>query len=88
MIDNLQKEDLRKSVLQFLTNRQPTAHPVSAIRRTVAREVDFNPQPQEIEAALAVLKDKGLVAMETEPLGSTRYWRATGEGVLHVERGE
>lgn len=82
-----QKEDLRHAVLEFLTTRHPTASPARAIRRTVAREVDWDVEAPEIEAACEMLQGLGLACFVWGELGNTRFWKATSDGVLAVERG-
>ncbi len=83
-----QKEDLRHAVLEFLTLRHPTASPARAIRRTIAREVDWNVAEEEVNAALELLEGLGLVRHELDNLGATKYWQATSAGVLAQERNE
>ena len=82
-----QKQDLRHVCLEFLAMRHPTAHGARAVRRTVARELDFAIAEDEVTGILEFLHQLGLVRVELDPLGSTKYFAATPAGVLAHERG-
>lgn len=84
-----QKEDLRHVVLEILVIREGTALTAHRICRIAANEVDFEPTDEDVVIVLKFLNalDPKLVAMESDPLGSTIYWQATPAGVLAQERG-
>jgi len=82
-----EKETLRKVALEALVSRHPAALNLSMITRRVAAEVDFALTSDDVEGALAFLEGGKFVQTSTESLGSTQYYAATTEGVLHVERG-
>jgi hypothetical protein len=86
MLTAEEKEDLRKVALNVLASRHPTAWPVPGIRRRCETELAFTVTNEDVTAALELLQGLGFVAHETESLGSTKYWHATAEGVLHIER--
>lgn len=77
---------LRHAALEVLVSRHPTALSLAGIRRRLARELDFTCSDDELTGALVLLKDLGLVKAEPDPLGSLLYYRATGAGLLAVER--
>jgi hypothetical protein len=80
------KEILRHALLEELVARHPV--PVSArgllgkMAVTVAGRVTL----EDVLSALALLQDAELVAAIPDDLGPTPWWRATGAGVLRVER--
>lgn len=82
-----QKEDLRHAVLDVVALRHPAALTLRAIRRHVAVEIGFQVEEPDVEAAAELLVGLGQFAVEPDPLGSTRYYRATPAGVLAQERG-
>jgi len=79
---------VRHAVIECLAARHPAALTVPGILRRVRVELDFSLDEREVDGALALLFDKGLVTFETDHLGGSKYWRATAEGVLYVERGQ
>lgn len=89
MLTNAQKAELRYAVLEVLATRAGIALDVSQIIRRLdsGKFVDFPLAAEDILAALALLGSLKLAEVHVDPLGSTEYWRATGKGVLHHERG-
>jgi hypothetical protein len=81
------KAVLRHVVLECLVNRHPAALPVAGIVRRVKTEVDFGFDQDEVVSALELLEGKGLVKWQFDELGGGKWWSATAEGVLAVERG-
>lgn len=78
---------LRRAVLEALSVRHPAALPAPSIRRRAAMQVDFPFSEGETESALVVLSDLGFVRSQYDSLGSVRYWSATAQGLLEIERG-
>lgn len=81
-----EKELLRQTVLEILAARHPAALPLKGIARRLATELGADPDPADVESALAYLQDLGLVAHTVDDLGSTRWYRATTAGIQQVER--
>lgn len=83
-----QKEELRQAVLQAAVIRAPAALTVRQLARAVKKELPFLFEESDAEAACELLRGltPALFEFTTEALGSTKYWRATSAGVLHVER--
>ncbi len=79
-------EDLRHLALEALVLRYRDRLPLRALRRVVESESAFSFDEAQLVAALEFLRDLGHVRVEIDPLGSTRYWQATAQGVLHWER--
>lgn len=83
-----QKEDLRHEVRTALAIRHPAALTPRQLMRMVKKELDFLFEEPDVIAALELLR--GLSPAETDftadPLGTTKYWRATSAGVLAHER--
>ena len=82
-----QKEELRHAALAALAVRAPAALAPRQLVSAVKREVPFLFEEADLVAACEVLKGLGLAESVTDELGSTQYWRATANGVLHTERG-
>jgi hypothetical protein len=82
-----QREQLRHVLLEALVVRAPAAYPLRALRRAIAHDVPFPCGDADLEAALQFRVDAGHLAVRYDDAGSTRYWRATAEGVLAHERG-
>lgn len=80
-------EDIRHATIEALAARHPTPLTAAALARRLGRELDTAVTPPAVESALAVLRDKGLVSAIPDELGSTKWWSATADGVLFVERG-
>lgn len=87
MITPDDKEDLRHMALEFLAVRSTGAFNLRQIRRGVEREAAFKFTDEELVGALQLLLGLKLVSQTPDTLGSTLYWQATSEGVLHYERG-
>lgn len=87
-MESEQKESLRREVLQCLAVRHPLAFTSSNVTERIRRRrlLDFSFIEEDVAQALALLQDLGLVSSEADPLGSTRYHKATGKGVLEAER--
>ena len=83
-----QNELLRHSVIEYLVLRRPAAFSADSIARLIRvnQMIDFEATADQCGRELVLLKDLGLVEEITDPLGSTRYHRATGKGVLETER--
>ena len=77
-------EELRRAVLAHLATRFPVAQSASTIAHRLARE--FVTTTPDVETACQFLADLHLLEIVTEPLGSTKYYKATSQGVLHHER--
>lgn len=86
-LNNSQKEDLRHAVLEVVVVRFPTALPVRAIRRHVAKEVGFAVDDDVVQAAAEFHVGLGNFTGANDPLGSSKYYTATPTGVLAFERG-
>lgn len=80
------KEEARHGALAFLAERPAVSHSVAAIRRGVNREGGDFSEP-EIREAAELLAGLELAEVTPDPLGSTRYYKATAAGVLAHERG-
>lgn len=87
--DHKRGEQVRKACLEVLATRPGAALSADAVRRRVeiAQMVDLPVEEREIDQALEFLKARGLVASRWDALGATTYWEATGDGILHHERG-
>ena len=83
-----QKEELRHAVLQALVIRAPAALTVRQVTRAAKKDLAFLFEESDAEGACELLRglDPALVDFRVDGLGSTKYWRATSAGVLHVER--
>lgn len=89
MIDNAQKEELRRAVLEVLATREGNALNLAGIRRRIeqGQMVDFKFIDEVLNAALVFLEGLKLVSLQHDGLGATKYWQATSNGVLAHERG-
>lgn len=87
-LDKHQSEELRRVCLEVLAERQGTALTDDAIRRRlVIREMlDWSATNDQVTTALKFLEDLSFVKSRPDPLGSTVYWEATSDGILHFER--
>lgn len=83
------KSQLRRAILRHLYAHQATApHPISAIAIHI-REARLSPTPfteQDIAENLHMLQGLGLVQDQLDPLGATRSWQLTSNGILFHER--
>jgi len=84
-----QNEELRHVVLEVLSVRHPTAHPLHAVRRRIDKDhlIEFAFGDDALTAALHFLTGLGLVIVNIDGLGSTSHYSATALGVLAHERG-
>lgn len=87
-LSNDQKEELRHATLEEVAARAPAALSPRQIQRAVKRALPFLFEEADVTAALELLKGlpQPLVIDTRDELGGTRYWAATSEGVLFVER--
>jgi hypothetical protein len=81
-----QKQDLRHATLAALAIRAPAALTVRQLHRAVKKDMDFLFEETDVLAALEIIKGLKFAEDTVDELGTTRYWRATAEGVLHHER--
>lgn len=89
-LTNAEREELRHAVLEILAERFPVALPVAGVRRWAAREVAFPFTDDDITAALEFWRNDGAdpkATFDFDSAGSSRWWRITQAGLLHVERG-
>lgn len=85
-MSNEEKELLRHAALECLATRHPAALPLAGVARRVATQVDFVASQAEVQGALELLEGLGLVSSHVDELGSSKWWVATADGVLKVER--
>jgi hypothetical protein len=50
--------------------------------------LDYKPTEESVKSALTVLLDLGLASSVTSPVGSSVYWKCTGQGKIELEREE
>jgi len=83
-----EKETLRHVLLEYLVERIRFFFDAAAIARALPRRgyVDFNIDEACVRDALDLLAEKGLVKSKDDELGSTKFFRATADGVLAEER--
>ncbi|MDE2101206.1 MAG: hypothetical protein KGL39_28430 [Patescibacteria group bacterium] len=88
-LTNEQKEELRHAALQAAAIRFPAALTARQITRAVKKELPFLFEEMDVEAALELLQGfrPALIEFGQDEMGATKYWRATSEGVLKMERG-
>ena len=80
------KQDLRHAVRDVVAVRHPSALTARAIRRSVLNEVVFPVTELDVEAAAELLVSDGQLSVERDPLGITKFYKATVAGVLAYER--
>lgn len=85
-LTNEQKEDLRHAVLEALAVRHPAALSVPQLARAVKKVTPYLFEESDVTAALEILKGMLFADFTLDELGSTKYWRATSNGVIHFER--
>ena len=83
-----QKEDLRHAIAEALAVRHPSALSTRQIARAVKKEIPFPFEDAEVDAACEMLRGLGLCVVNKDELGTTKYWTATSQLVLKVERAE
>lgn len=81
-----QKELLREATLEALVACHPVPRPTHAIRRILLRQVTFAFAEDDLRSVLEFLVGLGFVSVQNDPLGSTRWWTATPDGILTLER--
>lgn len=86
MIDAEQKQQLRHTVLGYLTTSAPNARTRKQVLIHAAMEVDFELALSDVVQALEFLKGMQYAASIEDELGISTYWSATSAGVLAVER--
>lgn len=82
----IHRESLRTDTLAWLADRSLLAHHPKAIHRGLTQGGIAAYSLDEVEAALAFLASCGYVTSETPPMGATKYYRITAEGILAHER--
>jgi hypothetical protein len=82
-------EMVRRAVLDFLAPRQALSFDADIIRQRIAssRLLDFNPDADEVAAALAFLRSAQFITFARSSLGNSNFYQATSAGVLAYERG-
>jgi hypothetical protein len=82
------REECRAETLRFLVARQVVAHHPQTIRRglNVGHRNDF--EDADVEASLVFLVDANFVKIVRQPLGATKFYQATSQGVLASERAD
>ena len=82
------RELLRKAALRFLAERFRLALDAEAICRLMAAKhyTDADFDAEDLEQALKILQDQGLIQVVDEPLGASVYYQATGKGIIANER--
>lgn len=86
MLTSEQIEDLNHAVLEYIAAIFPSAVPVRQVHRKVIKEIGFDLQQPDVERSLEFLKGLKFTEFKFDDLGSSRFWSATSEGVLHYER--
>lgn len=86
-IDN---ELLRKAAMRYLAMHHPAGFTPQSLSSALHGRglIDFLPTEEAIKSALAVLVDLGLVSSVTSPVGSSVYYKCTGQGKIELEREE
>ena len=87
MLTPEQREELRTIILEELVARQGTAPHPRALRRSVEKGTPFRFTDEDWHAGLDFLDGAELVELIPDPVGSTRYPKATPKGILQTERG-
>ena len=81
-----EKEDVRHAVRTYLYDRQRAAQTIATIARNLRRD-GTRCDEDDVEIALAFLEGAEQATAEPDPLGSTKYYRLTSDGILAHERG-
>ena len=84
-IDN---ELLRKAILRYLAMHHPAGFSAQSLQVALQGRglIDFAPTHDMMLSSLSVLEDLGLVSSVTSPVGSSVYYKCTGQGKLEMER--
>ncbi len=85
-LDDIEKEQLRHTVLEVLSSRYPAAVTRKGVLTHAAMDVGFDIDLPCVVAALEFLKGLNHAEAVTDDLGSSQYWRATAHGLLALER--
>jgi len=80
------KELLRHAVLDCLATRHPAALPIPGLLRRLKTELDFPCSEADVQSALDLLISLGHVHADFDPLGASKWYSATGQGLLAAER--
>ena len=86
ILTNAQKEELRHATLEALAVRHPAALAPRQLFRAVKKDLPFLFEEDDLVAALETLRGVLFAEFTVDELGSTKYWRATSNGVFHFER--
>jgi hypothetical protein len=86
-IDN---ELLRKALLRYLAMHHPAGFTAQSLSIALPGRglLDYNPAEEAVKSALHVLQDLGLVSSVPSPVGSSVYYKCTGQGKIELEREE
>jgi hypothetical protein len=82
------RELLRHAALDALALRHPAALSAGGIKRALVRDLPFPVPDEDLDSALALLAatTPPLIECNVDPLGTTKYYRATPDGVIKAER--
>jgi hypothetical protein len=86
----LDAELLRKACLRYLAMHHPAGFTAASLATIMQPRglLDYTPSAEALASALHLLRDLGLVASVTSPVGSSLYWHCTAQGKLAIEREE
>lgn len=86
-IDN---ELLRKALLRYLGMHHPAGFTAASLVNALPGRglLDYKPAEDSVKSALSVLQDLNLVSSVPSPIGSSVYWKCTGQGKIELEREE
>jgi hypothetical protein len=84
----LDNELLRSALLRYLAMHHPAGFTAAALVNALPGRglLDYKPAEDFVKSALAVLQDLGLVTSVKSPVGSSVYWKCTGQGKIELER--
>jgi hypothetical protein len=88
IVEQIDREFLRKIVLKFLAERFRLAFDQAQIVALIKRRgmVDFDFDLEDIQKALAVVEGLGLIEQVKEEMGATVYYKITSKGIIENER--
>ncbi len=85
--DQARREECRREVRRYLSERQALAFPVEAIERKLRIDGDdFSLEEIKAGVEFLIALDPPQVKLREDGLGATRYYQATSAGVLAHER--
>lgn len=86
----LDAELLRKALLRYLAMHHPAGFTALSLATALPGRgmLDYSPAEDSVKSALHVLQDLGLVSSVPSPVGSSLYYKCTGQGKLELEREE